>query len=164
MSKQGSLRKSYFVFSNPTSKYPFKEYRPHRPKSYVLWICLSESQGAAQPERIAMWPLHGRCWLYDRAKTDQTYCSELLVHMPRLDDHIVFLCFLCYCSYYHSSHLPRGIAMFSLISHLLSDSNFPFRVLAKCPSFPPPFPLFLPLPLFLCIFLGFSFPKGKALS
>lgn len=60
-------------------------------------------------------------WLYDGAKTDQTYCSVLLVHMPRLDDHICFYC--------HSSHLPRGNAMSSQ-SHIFStDSNFPFSIL-----------------------------------
>lgn len=45
MSKLGSLRFSFS--SNPTPKYPFKEYRPHCPESCVLWIWLSESQGAA---------------------------------------------------------------------------------------------------------------------
>lgn len=38
-------------FSYLTSKYPLKEYRPLRPKSHVLWTHLSESQGAAQPQR-----------------------------------------------------------------------------------------------------------------
>lgn len=51
MSKQGSLRKSFFFFSYPTSKYYFKEYRPHCSKSYILWTCLSVSQSAAQPQR-----------------------------------------------------------------------------------------------------------------
>lgn len=61
LSKHGSLRKSYF-FSNPTSKYYFKDHRPHRPKSYILRICLSESQSAAQPQKrlpcglfVALW-------------------------------------------------------------------------------------------------------------
>lgn len=38
-------------FSNLASKYYFKEYRPHRPKSYICGICLSESQSTAQPQK-----------------------------------------------------------------------------------------------------------------
>lgn len=38
-------------FSNLASKYYFKEYRPHRPKSYICGICLSESRSTAQPQK-----------------------------------------------------------------------------------------------------------------
>lgn len=75
------------VFSDLTSKYHFKEYRPQCPEKLYLWdfVC-QESQSSGQPKKkgrkkkIAMWPLYG--WLYDRAKTDQT---QIPAHVPGSD-------------------------------------------------------------------------------
>lgn len=74
-----------------------------------------------------MWPPLGRCWLCEWAKTDQTNSLELSAHTPRLDDHIVFPCFLC-------CHLFLDL-IFS------TDSNFPLSVSQKSKVPPSPFPL-----------------------
>lgn len=156
MSRQGSLRKCYFFFFQPynPTKYPFKEYRPHRPKSYVLWICLSETPGAAQPQKGLP------CGLFTTTagfmieqKTDQTYCLELSAHMPTLN-HIVLPSVIVYTVLPLFSFTEREC-------HLL-----------HLPSSFQPVPIFLLVyqrnqvsllqsSLCLCNFLGFSFPKRE---
>lgn len=151
--------KAIFFFPYLTSKYPLKEYRPLCPKSYVLCTHLSRvTECSAASERIALWPVHGHCWLYDRAKPDQTYCLELLTRMPRLHDHIVCLCSLGCHSSYHSSHLPRGNAISS--PNLSSFHLIPILLLVfKKSDVPPsPFPLF---PCFSASYLDRHFLKGK---
>lgn len=145
----------FFFFQpyNPT-KYPFKEYRPHRPKSYVLWICLSETPGAAQPQKGLP------CGLFTTTagfmieqKTDQTYCLELSAHMPTLN-HIVLPSVIVYTVLPLFSFTEREC-------HLL-----------HLPSSFQPVPIFLLVyqrnqvsllqsSLCLCNFLGFSFPKRE---
>lgn len=50
MSKRALLRKIYFFFQ-PNFKVLFSRIETALPKSYILRICLSESQSAAQPQR-----------------------------------------------------------------------------------------------------------------
>lgn len=72
----GFQNKAPRVFSNLTSKYYFKEYRPQCPEKLYLcdFVCQESEYRAEKKKRrkkkIAMWLLYGR--LYDRAKTDQS--------------------------------------------------------------------------------------------
>lgn len=126
MSKQGSLRKSFFfnLFFTQLQSTPLKNTDRTAQNLCPLDLSVRVAGCSAASERIAMWPFHGHCWLYDGAKTDQTYCSELLVHMPRLDDHIVFLCFLCYCFYCHSHITKRECHLFPNLSSFQSIPIF----------------------------------------
>lgn len=141
----------FLLLPNATWKYPFKEYRPHRPKSYVLWICLSESLGAAQLQKgLPCGLFTATAGFMIEQKTDQTCCLELSAHMPTLD-HIV---------------LPSVIV--STTTLLIYQEGMPY--------FPQPFqpiPVFLlayqrnqlsllQSSLFLRILLGFSFPKRES--
>lgn len=117
------------VFSNPTSKYPFKKiYIEHTaPKSCVLWISLScrvqcsirrDCHVASSWPLLASWLSKNRPDILVRvlsghAKTWWSYSHSV---SP------------CCCFYYHYCHLARGNPIFSrIVSSIFIGFSFPIE-------------------------------------